>query len=171
MSPEQARRSSELTPASDVWSFSVALLAALSGKHPYANAPTLGTLILMLCTQALPSTARLKQTPPALREALDRGLARAPADRAPDLRELAEVLERLGADDDDPSDMVVAPSTVRAPRLAVRTPPPSDAAPPIPSRASGAEGASPARGSLPLALGLGVVALGLLGAIGWLLTR
>ncbi|HRG98727.1 MAG TPA: protein kinase, partial [Polyangiaceae bacterium] len=117
MSPEQARRSVDLTPASDVWSFSVSLLAALSGKHPYANAPTLGTLILMLCTQTLPSTAKLKQAPAALREALDRGLARTPAERAPDLRALAQVLERLAADDEDPSDVVRGPSTVQAPRL------------------------------------------------------
>ena len=162
MSPEQARRAVVLTPATDVWSFSVTLLEALSGKNPYANAPTLGTLILMLCTQTLPSTARLKHAPAALREALDRGLARTPAERAPDLRGLTQVLEQLGADDDDPSDMVRGPSTVRA--LRVEVAPSSDSAPVAPS-------AVPSGKAAPIGLALGIAALFLLVAIGWLLAR
>ncbi len=116
----------------------------------------------MLCTQTLPSTARLKHAPAALREALDRGLARTPAERAPDLRGLTQVLEQLGADDDDPSDMVRGPSTVRA--LRVEVAPSSDSAPVAPS-------AVPSGKAAPIGLALGIAALFLLVAIGWLLAR
>ncbi len=171
MSPEQAMRSAVLTPATDLWSLCLCLHEAVSGKRAYVNAPSLGLLILMLCTQAVPSAARLTRAPARLRELIDAGLQRQPADRTLEIRTFARVLQELQTDDTDDSAAVPPTPTVRPPPPAPLAPLAPATLPAAPAGAAEEHAPRPSPALRLLPALLGAVAVALLLAIVWLLVR
>jgi serine/threonine-protein kinase len=81
MSPEQASGERTLDPASDVYSLACVLYEMLAGEPPYTGA-TAQALIAKRFTDPVPAVRRLRPTvPPAVEQALMKGLAKVPADR------------------------------------------------------------------------------------------
>jgi predicted Ser/Thr protein kinase len=92
MSPEQFA-AEELTAASDQFSFFIALYEALYRKLPFTG-ETVGALAVSV-TRGKPAEPTSSEVPSWIRAVVMRGLARAPADRFPDM---AAVLAALGRD-------------------------------------------------------------------------
>lgn len=94
MSPEQAQNAKEADARSDVWSMSVTLYEALTGKSPWADCDTIGQVLLRLYTQDVPSVRKLAPwVDPSLAKALHRGLERDPAKRYDSAQALLHALE------------------------------------------------------------------------------
>lgn len=96
MSPEQAQASSEIGPASDLFSLGALLFELLTGQRPFAG----HTTFALLAKIALQVTPRLShvwpRAPRALESVVTRALARDPAGRFSSAREMADALEKLG---------------------------------------------------------------------------
>ena len=102
MSPEQLR-SEQASPASDQFSFCVALYHAAHGQAPFEG-ETLIELAQNVCSGKLRPPPPRTAAPPWLRDVLRRGLSVAPADRYPTLAALLDEIEsNLPKTDDDPS--------------------------------------------------------------------
>jgi serine/threonine-protein kinase len=90
MSPEQAAGGA-LDGRSDIYALGVVGHLAVSGRLPFESA-NLPALLLRQSTESAPSDARRTWLPPALAAAIDRCLARDPAERFTDGEALAEAL-------------------------------------------------------------------------------
>ena len=91
MSPEQAANE-PVDGRSDIYSLGVVGYLAVSGRLPF-EAPNLPALLVRQATQAPPGVLRVAPgLPPALGAAIDRCLARDPANRFPDGEALAAAL-------------------------------------------------------------------------------
>ena len=94
MSPEQAQGAKDLDVRTDVWSLSVTLFEALSGRRLWEELDTLGEIIVAICTKDIP---RLDVVAPCvdrdLAAIIHRGLARERDMRWPDMGSLASALE------------------------------------------------------------------------------
>ena len=91
MSPEQAA-GGPIDGRSDIYSLGVVGHLAVSGRLPFES-PNLPALLLRQATEEAPSVMRVAPgLPPALGAAIDRCLARSPADRFADGETLAEAL-------------------------------------------------------------------------------
>ncbi|MGQ0649123.1 MAG: protein kinase domain-containing protein [Gemmatimonadaceae bacterium] len=91
MSPEQAA-GEPIDGRSDIYALGVVGFLAVSGRLPFES-PNLPVLLLRQATEEAPSVIRAAPgLPPGLGAAIDRCLARDPAERFPDGEALAEVL-------------------------------------------------------------------------------
>jgi serine/threonine-protein kinase len=91
MSPEQASGEA-VDGRSDLYSLGVTAYYALIGRLPF-DAPNLPAVILKHVTEAPPKVGQMRDgVPPRLAEAVDRCLAKQPADRFPTGEELAEAV-------------------------------------------------------------------------------
>jgi tetratricopeptide (TPR) repeat protein len=92
MAPEQFE-GADVTPAADVFAFSVTLWEALYGERPFAGA-TVAELVANLTDGRVRAPPRGRRVPKWLRQALLRGLAVAPAQRWPGMQALLAALAR-----------------------------------------------------------------------------
>lgn len=84
-------------PAADQYGLAVVLHEALSGTPPYAAPSVDATLRAADRGRRVPLADLVPEAPEALVAAIERGLARDPADRFPTIRELAARLEEVRA--------------------------------------------------------------------------
>jgi len=81
MSPEQASGERELDGRSDIYSLGVVLYEMLAGEPPFSGA-TIQVMIARRFTERVPPLRAVRETvPEAIEQAVDRALAKAPADR------------------------------------------------------------------------------------------
>lgn len=112
MSPEQFVSTRDVGPATDVWSLGVCLYRLLTGRLPFE-----GETVTQLCARVLgkppPSPRSIRPNVPEDVDAVVmRCLARDPADRYHDARELVDALARLADPDDVVTDEVTDPLVV-----------------------------------------------------------
>lgn len=92
MSPEQASGEGELDARSDLYAVACVLYEMLAGEAPYTG-PTAQAIVAKQMSQPVPSARVVRATvPPAVDAAIQRGLAKIPADRFPSVQEFAEAL-------------------------------------------------------------------------------
>ncbi len=92
MAPEQFREK-EITRSVDVYAASIVLWEMLTGKRLFAADSQAATIERVLYSELQPPTDHVPGLPRALDAILARGLARAPAGRFADAREMAGVVE------------------------------------------------------------------------------
>jgi hypothetical protein len=93
MSPEQLA-GQEVGPASDQFSFCVALYEALHREHPFDGATAVERAAAVRAGRRRPRPRRKSSVPRWLAHVLDRGLAVAPADRYPSMDALVAALSQ-----------------------------------------------------------------------------
>lgn len=92
LAPEQARGLPDVDARADVWALGVALLEAITGRSPFDRGSPYATL-LAIAIEPPPDVRRLlPRGTDALRDALQRCLAKRPEDRHPDARSLNDAL-------------------------------------------------------------------------------
>jgi len=99
MSPEQAR-ARPVDARTDVFAMGVVLYEMLSGELPFAGESTMDMLMAIARDPHRPLRDRNADVPEALAAIVDKCLAKAPEDRYPSARELAEALETVAVTDD-----------------------------------------------------------------------
>jgi serine/threonine protein kinase len=93
MSPEQAKNAKAVDPRTDVWSLSVVLWEALSGRRLWGAPHSLGELIVAICTEPIPKLTQIAPwIPRDLARVVHLGLERDPAQRPPTVRDLIAAL-------------------------------------------------------------------------------
>ena len=98
MSPEQARGDAGLDARADVWGLAVIVFEALTGALPF-QAPTLGELLIAICTAPAPSARAIAPgLPPSIDAFFQRALAKDPAQRFQSARDLAAALADVARD-------------------------------------------------------------------------
>jgi len=96
MSPEQAAGDTDLDARSDVYSLACVVYEALTGAPPFAGSSARATIALHLTEPAPPVRAKRPDVGPAIEQALNRALEKAPADRFASVAEFVAALEALG---------------------------------------------------------------------------
>jgi eukaryotic-like serine/threonine-protein kinase len=113
MSPEQAAGSKDLDGRSDLYSLACVLYEMLGGKPPFTG-PTAESVVHQHLTVEPPSIIGLRPAvPAAVASALQRALAKTPADRFNPVAQFAEVLGGRGS-------LAAAPATAGVPAAAAR---------------------------------------------------
>jgi eukaryotic-like serine/threonine-protein kinase len=119
MSPEQAAGERDLNGATDIYSLGVVIYEMLAGETPFTG-PTAQSMIARRLTEAAPS---VRQHRPAVPEAVDaavqRALARVPADRFATAAEFGNALQVSAATSAAVPTQVVAPAVAKRPRVPV----------------------------------------------------
>ena len=93
MSPEQAKNAKVVDERTDVWSLSVVLWEALSGRRLWGGQASLGELIVAICTEPIPQLDTLAAwVPRDLARVVHRGLERDPNLRPASVRAFIESL-------------------------------------------------------------------------------
>jgi hypothetical protein len=95
LSPE-ILRGADASPASDIFSFGVVAYQILTGRKPFTATSIAEVLSQILHEQHVPVNRIWHGCPAALAAAVERCLAKEPAERYPDCREIAEGLEAIG---------------------------------------------------------------------------
>jgi eukaryotic-like serine/threonine-protein kinase len=135
MAPEQLLAQNDVDARCDIYALGISLYEALAGTVPFEG--NFGEVLLKVSTRPVPSLiARCPHVPPELEAAIERALARDPADRHATVREFAEALSRVPTGDTLPTSL-----------LGLRAPLP----PPMPQRGPLAPEAKPPPRLLPLA--------------------
>lgn len=104
IAPEQARRSSDAVPESDLYSLGIVLYEMLTGKVPFDD-PSATSVALQHLTQPPPPPSTLNPNlTPVIENVLLKALSKAPADRYRNGKELMDALRHalrgsLGSDD------------------------------------------------------------------------
>jgi serine/threonine-protein kinase len=84
MSPEQVKSSGEVDHRTDLWSMGSVLYCALAGAAPFGRIPSLGRLIVAICSTAPPPLREVAPwVPPAAAAIVQRALAIDREDRTP----------------------------------------------------------------------------------------
>jgi serine/threonine-protein kinase len=97
MSPEQAAGDKALDARTDVYSLAIVLYEMLAGETPFA-ATSPQAMIARRLTETPRPLRQLRETvPEGIARAVNRALAKAPADRFPSAAEFARALEEAGA--------------------------------------------------------------------------
>jgi len=97
MSPEQAAGESDLDGRSDLYSLGCVLYEMLSGEAPYSG-PTPQAILAKKLSEPLPRISVVRDTVPAgIEAALNKALARTPADRFATVAQFAEALGNADA--------------------------------------------------------------------------
>ena len=97
MSPEQAFGEKKIDHRCDIWSLGIVMFRCLTGTLP-TKADNLGQILKIIMTQSIPKLALVAPSAPAeLTAMVDKMLSYAAKDRPADLREVKEVLDRLGS--------------------------------------------------------------------------
>jgi len=92
MSPEQAGGEDDIDQRSDVYSLACVLYEMLAGSAPYTG-PTPQSILARKALEPIPSVRVVRDAvPPAVERAINRGLAKRPADRFPTARGFADAL-------------------------------------------------------------------------------
>jgi hypothetical protein len=159
MAPEQAA-GEQVGPRCDLFSLGVVLYRLCTGTQPFRGKDTISTLLAVATQDPQPPAAVRPEVPAALSELVMRLLAKKPEDRPASARAVADALQRLEKQ----------PGTARATRPAPQAPrgqtggtTQTDLGRARPRRAAGK------RSRLPWLLGGGVLGLGVLGVVGFLL--
>ena len=92
MSPEQAEGERDLDGRSDIYSLGVLGYQMLTGRVPFTGANSLALLLKHVTERPRPIAELRPETPKALREAIDRALAKAADDRWPTAAALRDAL-------------------------------------------------------------------------------
>ncbi|HEY0464843.1 MAG TPA: serine/threonine-protein kinase [Polyangiaceae bacterium] len=94
MAPEQLLAQDDVDARCDIYALGISLYEALAGTVPFEG--NFGEVLLKVSTQPVPSLrARCPQVPEQLEAAIEKALARDPADRYANVREFAEALSRV----------------------------------------------------------------------------
>jgi eukaryotic-like serine/threonine-protein kinase len=91
MSPEQAT-DGDVGPHTDIWAVGVVLYRALSGQLPFSASTQAAVLVKIVNESPRPLQQGAPDLGPRLSAAIDKALARKPADRYPSMSELARAL-------------------------------------------------------------------------------
>jgi eukaryotic-like serine/threonine-protein kinase len=92
MSPEQASGERQLDGRSDIYALGCVLYEMLAGEPPFTG-PTAQAIVAKRLTDPVPLITRVRNTvPPGVERALERALARVPADRFASAAEFANAL-------------------------------------------------------------------------------
>ena len=155
MSPEQASGQRELDGRSDVYSLAVVLYEMLAGETPFA-APTAQAMIARRFTEtARPIRQAREAVPESVERALQRALARTPADRFATAAEFGAALETGSTVESDGGRLLPGCAPPRSPPgLAARRLPrwrSSSDSSSAPARCSPGGAATPARTTAPAA--------------------
>jgi serine/threonine protein kinase len=113
MAPEQLLAKDEIDARCDIYALGISLYEALAGVVPFEG--NFGEVLLKVSTEAMPSlTKRCPQVPIELEQAIEKALARDPADRHATARAFAEALSQVPTGDSATSSLLgiraVAPS-------------------------------------------------------------
>ena len=93
MAPEQILKFREARPPADQYAAAATLYCLLTGTTPHAaSREALQHLAVVLHGDPVPIRRRLPDLPAELARVIDRGLAREPRDRFPDVKALREAL-------------------------------------------------------------------------------
>ncbi len=113
MSPEQAAGEADLDGRSDLFSLGCMLYEMLAGEPPYPG-PTMEAIIIRRLTEPAPSLRALRAAvPEAVDRAIQKALARNPADRFPTVQQFAQALAASAITSTPPGPV---PSTAAAPK-------------------------------------------------------
>jgi len=161
MAPEQAM-GEEVGPGTDLYALAVVAYEMLTGRVPYSAETPLAVLLAHVHKPLPLPRSLVPSLSPELEAVLLKGLAKTAAERYPTATELVHALD-VAVRGQAPALSSPAPFVV-APAAGVTSGPPAAA---VPAPAAGPGRRLP----LPLILGGGLVALGLIGAIAFVLTR
>ncbi len=112
MSPEQGR-TSNVGPASDLWSVGIMMWECLTGQTPYMGSNSTDILVKIATTDAPPIQSEMPDLPSAVATVIDKSLARDLAHRFRSAEEMRDALQRAVRRVAEPS---------RAPRPKARSP-------------------------------------------------
>lgn len=140
MSPEQIQSAKHVDARSDQHALAMILYELITGQPPY-DAPSLTSLTIAIATEPPPKASKLcPEVPAALDEAIQRGLAKQPGGRFPDLLAFARAIGAFaGEQARDPLELIAA-------ALEFKPIPSSD-----PSRVNGAVKSDDKHATVPLA--------------------
>jgi len=123
MSPEQLLQQEDVDARCDIYALGVSLYEALAGTVPFEG--NFGEVLLKVATQPTPSlSARCPQVPRELEAAIEKALARDPADRYSSVREFAEALSRVPVGDELPTSLLGLRAAAATTSAGARVPPP-----------------------------------------------
>ncbi|HET7503790.1 MAG TPA: protein kinase [Kofleriaceae bacterium] len=114
MAPEQARGQHDIGPSADIFSLGCILFTCLVGTPPFASEYIAATLAKILFEDPPSLKSVRPELPDSLSTLLSRMLAKDPANRIANARELSEILDELG----DVGEFGAPTGTVLAPRAA-----------------------------------------------------
>jgi serine/threonine protein kinase len=185
MAPEQARDSKDVGPPADVYALGAILYFMLTGRPPFIGESFTDLLLKVVTDNPVPPQQLRADVPAELEVLCLRCLAKSPADRFVDANALAAALAPIADQYLVASSGSIAPALARIglsrPSAGSLPSLPSGSTEPDLSAPSGSVLANSATATLPTAppkpnrkpllIGLGVVAVLLLGVLGYLATR
>jgi serine/threonine protein kinase len=100
MSPEQAQSSSDVGPASDIYSLGATLYTVLTGRSPFANTTTIEETLRLVAQGTFAAPLAIDRTIPSPLESIClKAMASKPTDRYASARDLASDIDRWLADE------------------------------------------------------------------------